>query len=120
MSGGESPGPGPDLDLEFHLDAPPQKVWRAISIPAFREHWLPDEVLVEAEGTVVVPGEALRYRIRDDASPFLESSVTFTIAPGEGGGTRLRIHHERSDHRFAPMTKAAANNNDPPLMLAAA
>ncbi|MGG2475251.1 SRPBCC family protein, partial [Rhizobium sp. BR5] len=29
------------IELEYDLDEPPQKVWRAISIPAFREHWLP-------------------------------------------------------------------------------
>ncbi len=33
--------PKPGIELEYDLDEPPQKVWRAISIPAFREHWLP-------------------------------------------------------------------------------
>ena len=31
------------IELEYDLDEPPQKVWRAISIAAFRENWLPNE-----------------------------------------------------------------------------
>jgi uncharacterized protein YndB with AHSA1/START domain len=40
------------LVFEYQLDAPPEKVWRALSIPAFRERWLPDEV----EALSSVPG----------------------------------------------------------------
>ena len=29
----------PELVLEYDLDAPPEKVWRALSIPAFRERF---------------------------------------------------------------------------------
>ncbi|WP_440495982.1 SRPBCC family protein, partial [Serratia sarumanii] len=29
------------LILEYSLDAPPEKVWRALSIPELREQWLP-------------------------------------------------------------------------------
>lgn len=37
------------IELEYDLDEPPQKVWRAISIPAFRAIWLPAEALAEPE-----------------------------------------------------------------------
>jgi hypothetical protein len=45
--------------------------------------------------------------------------VTFTIIPNAIGGTHLRIVHELKDMRFDQMAGAAANNNSPPLMLAA-
>lgn len=108
-----------DIELEFDLDEPPQKVWRAISIPAFRESWLPESALADAEATTITPGEAVRYRLRDDTPPFLESTVTFTVLPNAVGGTCLRIIHELTDARFDRTTRAAANSNGPPLMLAA-
>lgn len=38
----------PPLVLEYSLDAPPEKVWRAVGIPALREQWLPNAVLADA------------------------------------------------------------------------
>ena len=32
--------PDANLVLEFDFDAPPAKVWRAVTIPALRERWL--------------------------------------------------------------------------------
>lgn len=102
-----------EIVLEYDLDEPPQKVWRAISIAEFREAWLPGDSLAHPEATTVTPGEEVQYRMRDSSPPFLESMVTFRIAPNGSGGTSLRIIHELE------MTMAAANNNDPILMLAA-
>lgn len=34
--------PDTALVLEYEFDAPPAKVWRAVTIPALRERWLPD------------------------------------------------------------------------------
>lgn len=107
------------IALEFNLDDSPQKVWRAISIPEFRERWLPKEALAEAGAVIVVPGQEIRYRLRDDSPPFLESSVTFKIVANATGGTRLRIVHDLTDARFDRPTMAAANNNSSPLMRAA-
>ena len=107
------------IELEFDFDDPPQKVWRAISIPEFRERWLPKEVLASPDAITVTPGQEVRYRLRDDSPPFLESAVTFTITPNATGGTRLRIVHDLTDARFDRPTMAAANNNSSPLMLAA-
>lgn len=109
----------PGIDLEFDLDALPQKVWRAISIPGFRESWLPKDSLTDSEPAVVTPGEAVRYRMRDEAPPFLESTVTFTIVPNTTGGTRLRIVHELTDARLDRTEMQAANNNRLSLMLVA-
>lgn len=107
------------IKLEYDLDEPPQKVWRAISIPEFRDNWLPTDALADPEATSVVPGEEVRYRMRDSTPPFLESTVTFRIVPNAAGGTSLRIIHELADASFAPTTTAATNDNSPPFMLAA-
>jgi uncharacterized protein YndB with AHSA1/START domain len=107
------------VELEIDLGDPPQKVWRAISIPEFRERWLPREALADPDAITVIPGQEVRYRLRDDSPPFLESSVTFTITPNATGGTCLRIVHELTDARLDRMARAAANSNSPPLMLAA-
>jgi uncharacterized protein YndB with AHSA1/START domain len=101
------------LVFEYQLDAPPEKVWRALSIPAFRERWLPAEV----EALSSVPGEELRYRLKEEVPPFLESVVTFQLAPNEGG-TELRVIHSLSDARLS-QPPAPANSNQP-LMLRAA
>ncbi|KAA3504051.1 hypothetical protein DXM27_01850 [Rhizobium rhizogenes] len=107
------------LELEYDLDEPPQKVWRAISIPAFREHWLPKEALAEPEAIDIKPGQEVCYRLREDHPPFLESTVTFRIASNDRGGTSLRVIHELPVIKPSRMTKAAANHNGSPIKLAA-
>ena len=113
----EADGKTKDLVLEFELDAPPEKVWRAISIPAFRDKWLPKEALVSAEPVSLARGEEIRYGMREDEPPFLESVVTFQVRPNADGGTRLRIIHGLVTARLAP--PQAANSNWPCLMRAA-
>ena len=104
-----------DLVLEYELDAAPEKVWRAVSSPALREKWLPREELADGEPIVTAPGEEVRYRMREDAPPFLESIVTFQVRPNTEGGTILRIVHGLVDVRPAQ----PANSNTPWLMRAA-
>jgi uncharacterized protein YndB with AHSA1/START domain len=116
MSNMEADGKKTDLVLEYELDAPPEKVWRAISIPAFRDKWLPKEALVSTEPVSSAPGEEVRYTMREEEPPFLESVVTFQVRPGADGGTRLRIIHGLVSARLVPK---AANDNGPCLMLAA-
>jgi uncharacterized protein YndB with AHSA1/START domain len=79
------------LVLEFEFDAPPAKVWRAVTIPELRERWLPDCDLAGAEPETSIPGEEVRYRMRDSEPPFRESQVIFKIEPNVSGGTRFRI-----------------------------
>jgi uncharacterized protein YndB with AHSA1/START domain len=119
MSEIESETQADDLVLEYELDAPVEKVWRAISVPAFRERWLPKEDLIGAEPVSSVPSEEVRYRMRDHEPPFLESTVTFQILPNAVGGTRLRIIHGLLDPRAQGQLPKAANNNWPCLMRAA-
>ena len=107
------------IEFKYDLDEPPQKVWRAVSTPELRENWLPKEALAAPEAISVTPGEEVRYRLRDDAPPFLESIVTFKIAPNANGGTSLRIIHELDDARLRGAPKAAANNNGFCVMRAA-
>lgn len=107
------------IELEYDLDEPPQKVWRAISIPAFREHWLPKEALAQPEAIKVTPGQEVCYRLREDTPPFLESTVTFQIASNDRGGTSLRIIQDLPAIKSSRMTKAAANHNGSPIKLAA-
>jgi len=106
------------LVFEHDLDAEPEKVWRAISLEYHRENWLPKEDLANTEAVSAKPGREIRYRMRDDEPPFLESLVTFQIFPNQAGGTRLKIIHEIADRRLDRKLKAA-NSNSSPLMLAA-
>lgn len=113
-------GAGRDgVEQEYDFTEPPQKVWRAISIPEFREGWLPEAALAAPEPVSVTPEREISYRMREDAPPHLESTVTFRIAPNGRGGTSLRIVHEPTDVRFGQATTVAANSNSSPLMLAA-
>ena len=89
--------PDANLVFEFDFDAPPAKVWRAVTIPALRERWLPDCDLARAEPESSVPGEEVRYRLRDSEPPFRESHVIFRIEPHEDGGTRLTITQQACD-----------------------
>jgi len=107
------------IELEYELDAAPQKVCRAISIPEFRENWLPSEALADPEPASCKPGEEISYRMRESEPPFLESMVTFRIVPGISGGTCLRVIHELNDARVKHAAPVAANSNRMPVMRAA-
>lgn len=105
------------LVFETTLDAPPEKVWQALSIPEYLERWL--QPPADAEISVVAADEnkSLTYRWREPgegaAAEPEESLVTFEISPREDGGTWFRLTH-------APMALARpANSNEPAMMLAA-
>jgi len=108
-----------DMVLDYELDAPPEKVWRAISNPALREKWLPKRELADAAPVSSTPGKEVRYRMRDDEPPFLESIVTFQVSPNAAGGTRLRIIHGLVAAKLMRQTLQAANSNWRCLMRAA-
>lgn len=117
MNDRTSDRPTKDLVLEYDLDAPPEKVWRAIGIAEFRERWLPDSQLLESAPVLTVPGEEIRYRLQDDEPPHLESLVTFQLSPNGMGGTTLRIVQGLDDARFTQ--PQATNDNRHALMRAA-
>jgi uncharacterized protein YndB with AHSA1/START domain len=101
--------PDAALMLEYEFDAPPAKVWRAVTIPALRERWLPDCDLAGAEPESSIAGEEVQYRLRDSEPPFRESHVIFRIEPNEAGGTRFRIIQQACDDR-AKLPQAANTN----------
>ena len=117
MSDKTSDRPATDLVLEYDLDAPPEKVWRAIGIAEFRKRWLPDSQLLDSAPVSTVPGEEVRYRLQDDEPPHLESLVTFHLSPNQRGGTTLLIVHGLSDARLTQ--PQATNDNRLTLMRAA-
>ncbi len=119
MSGDNSRVAADPLVFEFQFDESPEKLWRALSTPGLREHWLPDVELADTEPSIVTPGEALRYRMCDSEPPFLESVVTFRLGYNESGGTSLLVIHELADRRVG-QDLSPANSNGPPLMRAAA
>ncbi|WZB73601.1 polyketide cyclase [Achromobacter insuavis] len=106
------------LVLDYELDAPPEKVWRALSIPALREQWLPDGALADPEPLAATPGVEVRYRMRDTLPPCLESVVTFQLNPTADGGTRLTIIHA-VDAAAGAAAPRAANDAWPAFKLAA-
>lgn len=108
-----------DIVQEYELEAPPEKVWRAITIPTFRERWLPDHELAQADPVAVIPNEEILFRLRDDAPPFLESVVQFQLQPISSDRTLLTIRQRLADGRLASRDTWAANSNEPVMMLAA-
>lgn len=112
-----------DVTVECSLDAPPEKVWRALTVPELVTDWLgarpesgeakddasPLYEIVEAE-----PFSHVRYRWRDHDADEADSFVTFELQPRQDGGTTFRLVHARSRPAIQP-----ANGNSPPLVMAA-
>ena len=104
-----SPSQGDSLALEFALPHPPEKVWRALTEPALLAEWLLPVIDLRLErgaaftfrtqsypgwdGTVscrFVEIEPLRKLSYTWSVPFLDTVVTFTLAP-TSSGTHLSI-----------------------------
>lgn len=101
------------LVLEYELDAPPDKVWRAITTADLREQWLPNSDLAELETSSFGPEREASYRMRDSDPPYVQSTVIFQITPNVTGGTCLRIIHQRLDAGFPCLMLRAANTDMP-------
>ncbi|ODT49879.1 SRPBCC domain-containing protein [Devosia sp. 63-57] len=107
------------LVFETTLDAPPEKVWRALTIPEYLERWLQPPADTALDVIASEENRRVSYRWREPApvdGPAIEDSVvTFELTPQEDGRTGFRLTH-------APMAvPAAANSNDSvALMLRAA
>ncbi|WP_413732734.1 SRPBCC family protein [Sodalis sp. RH20] len=108
-----------ELRFEYELDAPAEKVWRAISIPALREKWLPGVALGQCAPLSSTREGEIRYRLREAEPPFLASHVTLHIRPNDAGGTILTIIHRLADARLGSPVPPAANDETSSLMLAA-
>ena len=106
------------LVFECALDAPPEKVWRALTIPEYLERWLKPEKALDLAVVTAEENRSLTYRWREAgqgaASGVEDSLVTFELTPTTDGGTWFRLTH-------APMAvPAAANSNLPGVLMMAA
>ena len=96
------------LVFEVDLEAPPEKVWRAVSTPEIREAWLG-----EPEDGAARVAEADPPSRLDLVWPTREgdSLISFEISPADGG-SRLTITHrapqEATVLAFKPKTVARA------------
>ena len=86
-----------DLCFECDLEAPPEKVWRALTVPDLRAAWLGEAESEACETVEAAPPERLVVRWSLDDPP---STVTFEIAPRDGG-SRLTITHRPADRMAA-------------------
>ncbi|MBW8636756.1 polyketide cyclase [Hoeflea sp. WL0058] len=111
--------PQNELVFEYSLDAPPEKVWRAISLQEYRAEWLPNCDLDETQPMAETPGEEIIFRMREDGPPSASSTVTFQIRSDVRGGTRLRIIHKAPEARAGRKPPVAANCNGGCLLRAA-
>lgn len=114
--------------LEFHceLAEPPEKVWRALTVPELLAAWMmPNDIRpeigerfafaaagIECEILDAEPGRLLRYSWRERSRDAglrepLDSVVTFTLARSVSGGTHLRIVHDGLARRAMPAVAMA-------------
>ena len=120
----------PRLSFEIALDASPEKVWRALTVPAYVERWL---AIADADkgpapagtaeasrphvATEVLESEPprwLRWSWREAGEPV--GVVTFTLTPNADGGTSLSLVHER---RITALLMPTPANGNATMALAA-
>ena len=101
-----------DLVHEAPLDSPPETVWKALEDADLRDAWLaPSEVPagqggpIETEVLEADPPHRLRVAW-NGADGGLQSEVTFTVTPREGG-SHLRIVHRGLGARANTLKMAA-------------
>jgi uncharacterized protein YndB with AHSA1/START domain len=113
------------LRFQYELDAPPARVWRAITIPEYVVQWLharpvapeterPQPVLLDLE-----PNQSVRYLWSEEGDSTSDSIVTLRVAPNDTGGTTFSIVHELILATEGAANENVANNNRPKLLLAA-
>jgi uncharacterized protein YndB with AHSA1/START domain len=104
------------LVFECALDAPPEEVWRALTIPEYLERWLKPERQVDLAVVTAEENKSLTYRWREAGQGAIlgmeDSLVTFELTPTTNGGTWFRLTH-------APMAVPVAANSNEPMMMAA-
>jgi uncharacterized protein YndB with AHSA1/START domain len=112
----DSEGVPEPVIVDCDLDAPPEKVWRALTQPELMAAWLAEGDIrpqvghrfelkaeigpIECEVLTADPKRELRlsWRERDDAGDLVDSEVTFVLTPTVDGGTRLRLVHDGFAH----------------------
>lgn len=108
--------------FECELDAAPETVWRAVSIPEFLAEWIgfpPDGGADGSHAATYTIEEArpishIRLRWQDEEAGLRDSLVTIDLSPAPEGRTFFRLTHDTRALR--PL---AANENRQPLRMAA-
>lgn len=124
------------IEFECELPDPPEKVWRALTVPELLAAWMmPNDIKpeigsrfafagpdapIECEILDAEPERLLRYSWRERAAPgdapdpldspvggSLDSIVTFTLDRTVSGGTHLRIVHDGFARAAAPAVAIA-------------
>jgi uncharacterized protein YndB with AHSA1/START domain len=99
------------IAVDYRLSAPPQNVWRALTVPRLLESWLmPNDIkpevghrftfhttpapgfdgIVQCEILTVDPNSRLVYSWRGGP---LDTTVTWTLSPSSTAGTDLHLEH---------------------------
>lgn len=112
----DSEGRPEPVIVDCDLDAPPEKVWRALTQPELMAAWLAEADIkpevghrfeltseigpVECEVLTADPKRELRlsWRERDEDGELVDSEVSFVLTPTIDGGTRLRLVHDGFVH----------------------
>lgn len=113
----EPQGKPESVTVECALEEAPDKVWRALSIPEFRDSWLTPKGNGQRFTTEVIeaePPRRLTLSWRDGADDAAEV-VTITLSPTADGGTWLRLVHDR----VAPMRLPIPANANTMMLRAA-
>ena len=108
-----------EVMLECELDAAPEKVWRALTVPELADSWLnlaDGEDGATYEVVEALPHSRVRYAWRDGSRGPRESTVTIDLSPLPDGGTRFRLRHTIATAGMM----GAANGNLPPTLSRAA
>lgn len=123
----EQSASGNDIVVECDLDAAPEKVWRALTVPDLVSTWL-DVPATEDAGAghsgpayrivEALPYSRVRYAWHDAEASEPETFVTFDLSPRPDGGTSFRLTH--SVEAVAHGRVEPANTNSPPTMALAA
>ena len=108
----------PELVYETDLDAPPEKVWRALSVPEYLDRWLQPKAAEQLDVVKSDENKSLTYRWRESGQGAVvgaeDSLVTFELKPTHDGGTWFKLTHAPM-----PLPAAANSNRVGPMMLAA-
>ncbi|MER8462840.1 SRPBCC domain-containing protein [Mesorhizobium sp. M1396] len=120
------------IEFEYDLAEPPEKVWRALTVPELLAAWMmPNDIrpetgnrfafvgpdaAIECEILDAEPEKLLRYSWREQPGDAarqdrldgpLDSIVTFTLARTVSGGTHLRIVHDGFARKAMPAVAMA-------------
>ncbi|MET3924928.1 SRPBCC domain-containing protein [Devosia sp. 2618] len=104
------------LVFECELDAPPEKVWRALTIPEYLARWIKPDQNIDLAVVTSEENRSLTYSWREAGQGAIvgaeDSLVTFELTPTNDGGTWFRLTHE-------PVTVPSAANSNQTMLLVA-